>query len=121
MTNHPIVHIELSAIDPKTAGKFYGDIFNWKINIMEAMEYVTWAPETEPGGGFNPVTEENPAGTVLIYIQVDDIEAKLKQIEKHGGKTLTPKSEIPGTGYFAIFSDPTGNNIGLFTPLKMVG
>jgi predicted enzyme related to lactoylglutathione lyase len=26
-----------------------------------------------------------------------------------------PKTEIPGMGWYAIFSDPTGNRIGLFT------
>ena len=118
MTDHPIVHIELSTLDSKASAKFYGDTFSWKITNMEEMDYFTWAPETGPGGGFNPVTEDNPAGSVLLYIQVEDIESKLEQIEKNGGKTLNPKSEIPGIGHFGIFADPTGNKVGLFTPLK---
>ena len=121
MTDHPIVHIELSALDSKASAKFYGDTFNWKINHMEGMDYYTWAPESGPGGGFIPVTEENPVGTILLYIQVADIEAKLSQIEENGGQTLTPKSEIPGVGHFAIFADPTGNKVGLFTPLDNNG
>ena len=33
MSDHPIVHIELSADDPMAAGKFYGEVFGWDINI----------------------------------------------------------------------------------------
>jgi predicted enzyme related to lactoylglutathione lyase len=26
--------------------------------------------------------------------------------------------EIPETGWFALFTDPTGNQIGLYTPME---
>jgi len=46
---------------------------------------------------------------------VDDITAALQQIEAQGGKALTPRTSIgEGMGAFAAFSDPAGNEFGLY-------
>jgi hypothetical protein len=54
----------------------------------------------------------------MVYVGTDDIEATLAKAETLGGEILVPKSEIPGQGWFGMFSDPTGNQIGLFTGLE---
>jgi predicted enzyme related to lactoylglutathione lyase len=38
----------------------------------------------------------------------------LKQIEKHGGKGLSPVMEVPGFGALVFFADPTGNRLALW-------
>jgi predicted enzyme related to lactoylglutathione lyase len=70
------------------------------------------------GGGFNPISETYPAGTVIVYIEADDIDATLAKIEANGGKVVLPKSEIPNTGWFAFFTDPTGNQVALYKSLS---
>jgi len=50
---------------------------------------------------------------VTIYVYSADINATLAQAEKLGGKTLVPKSPIPGVGNYGLFKDPSGNIIGL--------
>jgi hypothetical protein len=45
---------------------------------------------------------------------VDDIEATLAKASTLGGKTVVPKQEVPGMGWFAWFQDPEGNCIGLW-------
>ncbi len=117
MSNHPIVHVEFSTRDRAESARFYGEIFDWKIQDMPEMNYTTFDPGTPPGGGFNPVGEMAKAGDVFVYILTDDIEATLAQVEKRGGKTVAPKSEIPGMGWFGVFSDPTGNMVGLYTSM----
>ena len=83
---------------------------------MPEMNYVSFDYGVEGiGGGFNPVREDNPAGTVLVYVDTDDINASLAKVEKLGGKIVTQKTEIPGIGWLGVFTDPTGNLIGLFT------
>ena len=67
------------------------------------------------GGGFPEVSEENPAGQVLVYIASDDIDADLKNVKKLGGKVLRENTEIPGMGWFGIFQDPTGNVLAVYT------
>jgi predicted enzyme related to lactoylglutathione lyase len=111
---HPIVHIEFSANDREAAAQFYHEIFGWEIQHMPEMDYSTFMSDEKLGGGFNPVTEQSPAGTVTVYIQVDDFESTLAQIEANGGKTILPKTEIPGVGWFAFFADPTGNQVALY-------
>lgn len=115
-----IVHVELSAEDPKAAGKFYEELLGWKIEIDERFDYVQFGgDEGAIGGGFNKIGENNTeAGTVVPYASTDDIEATLAKAESMGGKTLVEKSEIPGVGWFAIFLDPSGNQIGLYTAVS---
>jgi len=115
--SHPIIHIEISAADRQEAVKFYTEIFGWQTQDFPQMNYTTFSFGQEGmGGGFNPVQEGNPPGTVVPYIQTDDIDAVLAKVEAKGGKTLMPKMEIPGVGFIAQFSDPTGNRMALLTP-----
>jgi len=115
MPTQPIVHIELSAADAKSAGKFYADVFGWKVEAFAGSDYMTFEAAPGPGGGFNVIDKDHKAGEIIPYIQVDDIEAKLKDVAAHGGKTIHEKSPIPGEGFFALFRDPSGNVLGLFS------
>ena len=118
----PIVHVELSSKDLAESAKFYSDVFGWEAQAIPEMNYTTFSSgEGSPGGGYNPVTENNPAGTVTVYIGSDDINASLAAIEAAGGKTVIPKTEIPGQGWFAFFSDPSGNNVALYTGMSQEG
>ena len=120
MSQHPIVHIEFSASDREAAGRFYSDAFGWQIQQMPEMNYATFEAKGGPGGGFNPVNEQNPAGSILVYIDSNDIETDLKKIESLGGSTIIPKTEIPQVGWFAIFADLTGNQLGLYTGMESI-
>ena len=118
MSKHAFVHIEISAIDLAATGKFYTDLFGWDVQHMPEMNYTTFETGSGVGGGFNPVNENMPAGITTVYVETEDIDATLAKAEKLGGKTVVPKTEIPGMGWFALFSDLTGNKIGLFTALQ---
>jgi predicted enzyme related to lactoylglutathione lyase len=88
----------------------------WKIEAQPEMDYVMFDVEPGPGGGFPKADGETyKKGDVIVYISTDDIEATLAKVEELGGKTLLPKTEIPNMGWFAFFSDPTGNRVGLYT------
>ena len=117
MSKHEIVHIEFSAKDPKSLGKFYANLFDWKIEFAEGMDYVMFDGGGGPGGGFPQANENFKAGTVMVYISTDDVTATLAQAESLGAKILSPKTEIPMTGWFGIFADPTGNAVGVFQAL----
>ena len=46
---------------------------------------------------------------------VDSIAESLERIERAGGKVVTPRTDIgPGMGAFAAFTDPVGNELGLY-------
>jgi len=114
---NPIVHMEIPVTDLKKAKDWYSKLFGWKVDVMPEMGYALFDTGTPPGGGFNKVNKVN-AGGCLFYISVGDIEKKLKEIERTGGKTVRAKIEIPQTGWNAAFTDIFGNELGLFTPMK---
>ena len=122
MSTHPIVHVELSTTDRKKSAGFYNKVFGWEAQHIDEMNYSTFTTgENQIGGGFNPAPDNMPVGSTLVYIGTDDIEATLREIEANGGKTIAPKSEIPGMGWFAMFQDPTGNLVGLYTDMNPGG
>jgi predicted enzyme related to lactoylglutathione lyase len=118
----PIVHIELVATDPAASAQFYGDVFGWNLQHDEKFDYHMFSADPGPGGGFIEAGEsmgmEHKVNQPLIYIDTDDIDATLEQIEAHGGRRMLPKTEIPGIGWFAIFLDPAGNRMALYTRLS---
>jgi len=114
---NPIVHLEIPVLDLNKAREFYSKVFGWKVDLIPQMDYALFETGTPPSGGFNKVDKIKPGGC-LFYISVDDIEKKLKEIEKAGGKTVRKKTEIPQMGWDATFTDIFGNELGLFTPMK---
>ena len=118
MVKHPIVHVEFAASDPAAAARFYGDIFGWELIQDEALDYFMFRSQEDLGGGFNKLDETTKPGDVTVYIETDDIDATLAHIEECGGTTAVPKMEIPNTGWMALFMDPTGNRVGLYTPMR---
>lgn len=110
----PIVHVELSAEDRSALGQFYSSVFGWELQEWPEMNYTTFSSgEGSVGGGFASVGDGMPKGAVVIYIDVDDVQATLKEIEQQGGKTLMPPTDIPGVGTMAHFSDPSGNQVAI--------
>jgi uncharacterized protein len=117
MANHPIVHIEIPTIVSKDSAEFYAKTFDWKLEHASEVDYWMFSAEGGPGGGFIGVGSEADAhiNEPVVYIGTDDIDASLAAVEANGGKTVMGKTEIPGTGWFAYFSDPAGNRMALFT------
>jgi uncharacterized protein len=120
MSKRNVVHIEIPVADAEKAGKFYQDLFDWTIETDTKMNYTLWSPAEAPGGGFSPLNESVKPGDVLIYVDSDDIDADLKRIKALGGTVLGEKTEIPKIGWFALFKDPTGNTLALYTSMNPV-
>lgn len=112
-----MVHFELNAEDPLRAKSFYEKVFEWKIEKSDMpMDYwmITAGPEDEPGINGGLQKRENASDEIFNYIGVSSIEKSSKSIEENGGEILTPKSPIPGIGYYAFFKDTEGNRLGIF-------
>lgn len=115
MTKRPVVHVEFPVADREAAEKFYGELFGWKFSHYPAQQYSVF--ETgRVSGAFNLTGDAlSEPGSPLIFVASDNIDADLERIEAHGGETFIPRTPIPGVGWYAIFIDPAGNQIGLLT------
>lgn len=112
--SHRIVHVELSAADVDALAGFYETVFGWQIQKFPEMDYTSFSSgEGGPDGGFLRTSDTNAAGTTVIYIETDDVEASLAKIEAHGGKALMKPATIPGVGIYAHCIDPSGNRLAL--------
>ncbi len=119
MENHPIIHVEFSAKDREATGKFYHDLFGWEVRQIPEMHYATFMSGKDSlGGGFSEVSDDYPAGTIMVYIEAKNIDETLQKVEGLGGKTVMPRTEIPGVGWFAYFTDLSGNKVALLEPLE---
>jgi len=122
-----IVHFEIPADDLARAKSFYKDIFDWKIEDVKDMDYTMlyttevdkeYMPK-EPGainGGMwkREKGDEKP----VLVINVASVDDYAKKIEGKGGKILTPKTTVGDMGYYAKFSDPEGNVLGIWENMK---
>jgi uncharacterized protein len=118
-----VVHFEIPADDVARAKEFYRSVFDWQLQDMPEMDYTivqtTAVGEdqmpTAPGainGGLMRRTQDTP--TPVLTIDVESIDQALKQVEASGGRTVKERTEIPGMGAYAYFTDPEGNTLGLW-------
>lgn len=115
---HPVIWLEMSAQDSQATAQWYADLFDWRVRVDAQMGYGVFdSAENGPSGGFVRANPQYPAGTVTFYIQTDNVADHLRRIEAKGGQTLLPATPVPGVGTIGLFRDPTGNVLGLMTPI----
>jgi uncharacterized protein len=118
-----VVHFEIPADDMARAKEFYRSVFDWQLQDMPEMNYTilrttdvdeNQMPTTAGAinGGLMQRSEETP--TPVLTIDVESIDQALKQVEASGGRTVRARTEIPGMGAYAYFTDPEGNTLGLW-------
>ncbi len=114
--------------DMERAKKFYVDVFGWQMFPLDpVVEYqsVGTTPVNEKfmpkdAGAINGglVPRQDPNKNPIITLDVDDIDAALESVEKHGGKTIMKKTAAGTMGFFAYFEDSEGNTMGLWTTTR---
>ncbi len=108
-------HVELEVTNLKKASKFYSGLLGFKVHIIPKMNYALWSAARKPSGGFALVKRVRHGGTTAVF-QVDDINRYLIKARKLGGKIVQKKGPIGGDmGYYGVFKDPFGNNVGLWS------
>lgn len=115
---------EIPVADFNRAKTFYQAIFEYEMPEMDMAGILMGIlPHDRDGGGIGGAICHgegySPAGAngPKVYLNAgDDLNTVLGRVETAGGKAVFPKTEIgPGMGFFAFFSDPEGNVIGLYS------
>jgi predicted enzyme related to lactoylglutathione lyase len=127
MVDHTIVHFEIPANDLEKLKKFYSLLFGWKIEQMPGqVEYygIYTVPVDEKGMPLRPgvnggmMKKQNPEHKAVNYIQVESVDEYMKKIESLGGRIVVPKMEVPGIGWWALATDPEGNQFAILQPMQ---
>jgi predicted enzyme related to lactoylglutathione lyase len=115
--NNAVMHFELIARDPVRLRKFYVDMFGWQEEDYPQSQYTILRHGDGPGidlavGATMPGLTPGPT----TYVCVDDVDAYVAKLNGAAGVSIVqPPYDIEGMGRFAVFTDPEGNRIGLWT------
>lgn len=105
---HRFGHVEIPTTNVKKAKKFYGKIFGWTFTDHPELRYTFLHTGGHPNGGLEPVKRMPKKGQIRVFVEVDDIDMKLKEVKKAGGKVVKKKTEVKGMGWSASFKSPDG-------------
>lgn len=115
----PVVHFEIVGTDGPQLQSFYAQLFDWKIDAANPMNYgmVSREDNVTPegvgiGGGVAQAPEGYP-GHVTVYVEVPDVEAALARAESLGGTRMMGPDEVMDGLVIGLFTDPEGHTIGL--------
>jgi predicted enzyme related to lactoylglutathione lyase len=113
---NPLWHWELMVSDVDKAREFYSKVFDWEIDDVHFPNYPLIKTGETPGGAFFAKPKQVPECALNTYFHVEDIESTLTRAMVLGATVVTPKTPIPGIGFWAVFADPDGIPIGLIQP-----
>jgi uncharacterized protein len=113
MAAAPIIHIEFRSADFNRTAEFYGQLFEWQTQQNASASYMKFDGGAGPSGGWVRADLVQAPGPVP-YLVVDDLAAKMAEVEKAGGRVLVHAMPFAGGGEVGLFADPDGNVLGLW-------
>jgi predicted enzyme related to lactoylglutathione lyase len=113
MAGPAIVHIEFKSYDFARTSDFYAKLFDWKTDQNASGNYMKFDGADGPSGGWVRADLVQSPGPIA-YLTVDDLAAKLDEVESAGGRVLVRSMPFAGGGEIGLFADPDGNVLGLW-------
>ena len=113
---------EIPAFDVSRAVTFYENILGLDIEQLDMpeMKMGIFPYENQPVSGVIIESEGNTPssnGVIIYFYGGDDLQEVLDKVEKNGGELVVPKTpHADESGFFALFRDTEGNQIGLHSP-----
>jgi len=116
---------ELVTHDVEKAKRFYAAALGWTYESVPAANGATYwlikLGQQRIGGMFpleGPEYANVPEGW-LPYIDVDDVDERVKKAQAGGAKLMRPIFDIPNIGRVALLTEPGGAGIAWMTPKGM--
>lgn len=114
-----IAFFEIPVTDFYQSVNFYQAIFGVKLMVAEYSneKMACFVQDGQTVGAISYAPDFKPSEHgVLIHFNCEDIDWSIQQVLKQGGSIAIPKTKIQAEGkeYFAVFTDPAGNRIGLY-------
>ena len=107
-----IAHFEIPADDTSQGQQFWGSLFGWQFQSFPGpFEYHMTQVSDQTGGA---ITNMEPGKHGLrVYFDVEDINSGVQRVRELGGEAKDPRP-VPNMGWFAVCTDPHGNDFGLW-------
>jgi len=105
---------QLHTPDPERAAAFYGAVFGWTVGDFGGMG--VWNLGEKGIGGIMDMPpgtpDEVPAYWITIF-SVADADESAENAASRGGEVVSPPTDLPGVGRFALLTDPQGVYFGI--------
>ena len=107
-----VVHLEIPSDNTAKGCEFWGSLFGWEFqDVPGPFEYRMANVDDKHGVA---ITDMEPGKRgPRVYFDVQDINAGTARVRELGG-TAGKTGPVPGMGWFAVCSDPEGNEFGLW-------
>ncbi|MBL7774857.1 MAG: VOC family protein [Saprospiraceae bacterium] len=115
---HWTTWFEIPALDIHRAKKFYEEIFQIEIHLIDfgGLKMGIF-PHKEVGAALCQHEAYQPSAThgLLVHLNANpDLQPVLDRVEAAGGRILRPKTQISAEhGFMALLVDTEGNRLGL--------
>lgn len=105
---------ELATTDPRKAGRFYSELFGWRLKPSGG-DYTEFQRGERSIGGMMAITPEwgDVPSHWLTYFAVAECDGTANKALKLGAKARVPARDIPNVGRFAVLVDPQGAHFAI--------
>jgi predicted enzyme related to lactoylglutathione lyase len=111
MSTNPIVYWELASNNAEKSVEFFKRAFGWQFDYHKATTiYESPIPKTEnkfSGGGVFTLRRAK-ISFLTLYIEVEDIDQKAKEIEDMGGFIVEPPFDVTPQVRICLFNEAAG-------------
>jgi predicted enzyme related to lactoylglutathione lyase len=116
-----ITWVDLTVTQADAVRDFYTAVVGWTPADVDMGEYVDFnmlGTDGTPAAGICHARDSNTGlpPTWLIYITVDDLDARLETCRTLGGDVLAEPRSLGAMGRFAVVRDPAGAAAALYEP-----
>jgi predicted enzyme related to lactoylglutathione lyase len=119
---HAVQNFQIPVLDFEKGLSFYSAIMGYQLQSMEfgGAKLGLFNSDRVEGVGAAIIKNEglkpSKKGTIIYLYVENNLESYLKRIEANEGSIVVKKTSLgQGKGYFAIFDDPQGNRVGLYS------
>ncbi len=103
---------ELLTNNTDKAREFYCELFDWTANTEDfsGVDYTIFMNGEKPAAGMMKLNDEmgNMPPSWITYFAIDDCESAVQTSVELGSTVLTPPTDIPDVGIFAVIQDLQG-------------
>jgi hypothetical protein len=113
MADQLIAHVEIPSTDLDRAKDFYQKVLGWDFKAF-GNGYLLYNNHKGTMVGLRKVDEVAKGESTVFHVNMPNIDSILKKVKENGGAVKRTKTVIPAMGWYALFTDPDDNTLGLY-------